>query len=140
MSTAPPETACLFVYGTLMTAAKGTLGASMRKKLAEAATWVGPASTAGRLIDFGDYPGLVAPVGRSDTVHGEVFELHEPVSAFALLDDYEGIPPIATPDDEYERIVVPVRLASGDDIKAWVYRYLGDTSSAIRIIDGRWRG
>lgn len=140
MSDQPPRIPCLFVYGTLMTAARGKLGADMRAKLAEAATWIGPATTAGRLVDFGEYPGLVVPVGLSDTVHGEVFELHAPDAVFAWLDDYEGIPPIATPNDEYERVVVPVRLASGEDIKAWVYRYVGDGSTAARIPDGRWTG
>ena len=133
-------TALLFVYGTLMTRARAALGAEMRARLASAATWLGPATVAGRLIELGGYPGLVAPVALSDTVHGEIFELDDPGTFFARLDDYEGVSPSPVPEDEYERAVLPVRLASGDEVTAWVYRYRGDALNAPLIPEGRWNG
>ena len=134
------ETAYLFVYGTLTTRARGRLGADMRARLASAATWLGPATAAGRLVRISDYPGLVAPVAVSDTVHGEVFELDDPGAVFAWLDNYEGVSANPVPEDEYERVILPARLASGDEITAWVYRYRGKTSEFPAIAGGRWDG
>lgn len=132
-------TALLFVYGTLMTTARGTLGADMRAQLGSAATWLGPATIAGRLVDLGAYPGLVAPVALSDIVHGELFELADPGAVLEWLDAYEGVSAGGAASDEYERTILPVRLESGDETAAWVYRHRGHTANAPLITDGRWR-
>lgn len=134
------EPAYLFVYGTLMTQARGELGADMRTRLVSAGQWLGPATVPGRLVALDGYPGLVAPVALADVVHGEVFELADPEAVFKLLDDYEGVASEPSSDDEYDRVLTTARLASGGDVHAWVYRYCADTTDAKLIPGGRWEG
>ena len=71
-------------------------------------------------------------------VHGEVYALNNPVSALKWLDAYEGIVPGAHDRNEYERVERPVRLASGEQITAWVYLYRKDVAPFRLIPDGRW--
>lgn len=134
------EPAYLFVYGTLMTRAGGRLGADMRARLHLEGTSLGAATTVGRLVDLGDYPGLVAGAGLRDAVHGELFMLDRPDDVLAWLDAYEGVSGVLNPDDEYARVRAPVRRASGEEVTAWVYCYRGDTSRARTIASGRWDG
>ena len=130
----------LFVYGTLMTRARGMLGASQRARLGRDGTSLGAATIAGRLVDLGTYPGLLAAATANDVVHGELFRLDRPDEILSWLDAYEGIPGEPTPDDEYARILVSARLASGEDLAAWVYCYRGKTSGFPAIASGRWDG
>ena len=46
-----------------------------------------------------------------------------PARALAWLDAYEGIVPGSEEAGEYTRLERPVRLASGQEITAWVYLY-----------------
>jgi gamma-glutamylcyclotransferase (GGCT)/AIG2-like uncharacterized protein YtfP len=132
------EANLLFVYGTLMTQAQGELGADMRARLVSAGQWLGPATIPGRLVALDGYPGLIAPVAIADVVHGEVFELTDPEAVFKWLDDYEGMASEPSPDDAYDRVLTTARLASGGDVRAWVYRYCADTAGAKLIPSGRW--
>ncbi len=129
-----------FVYGTLMTQSQSELGADMRARLGSAAAqWLGPATVPGRLVHLDGYPGMVAPVATADIVHGEVFELADPDAIFEWLDAYEGITPGHKREGEYERVRRPVRLASGEELTAWVYLYVADATNAPPIPSGRWQ-
>jgi gamma-glutamylcyclotransferase (GGCT)/AIG2-like uncharacterized protein YtfP len=130
----------LFVYGTLMSRARGALGASQRARLGRDGTSLGAATIAGRLVDLGTYPGLLEAAAGNDVVHGELFRLDRPDGIISWLDSYEGIPAEPTPNDEYARVLVSARLASGEDVAAWVYRYRGKTSGFPAIASGRWDG
>jgi gamma-glutamylcyclotransferase (GGCT)/AIG2-like uncharacterized protein YtfP len=130
----------LFVYGTLMTRARGPLGASQRARLHREATSLGPATIAGRLVALDTYPGLVEPTAPSDVVHGELFRLDRPVEVLSRLDSYEGVSPAPTPQDEYRRVLTTARLTTAEEIRTWVYRYCGATSGLPVITDGRWDG
>jgi gamma-glutamylcyclotransferase (GGCT)/AIG2-like uncharacterized protein YtfP len=130
----------LFVYGTLMTAARGRLGAVQRAQLRLKGTSLGVATIAGRLINLGTYPGLLEPAGPDDVVHGELFRLDRPDEVMSWLDSYEGVAPEPTPHDEYVRVLAPVRLATGGEVAAWVYRYRGTTSKFPVVAGGRWAG
>lgn len=131
----------LFVYGTLMrSAAAAPLGRSMRTRLEAEAEWVGTGKVAGRLYDFGRYPGLVRTIPLSQSVvHGEVFRLLDPVSSFRWLDLYEGLPVGLTRGAEYERVVGSVAVASGTSTNAWVYVWIGSLDRARLVGNGRWR-
>ena len=59
-------------------------------------------------------------------MHGEVYALNDPAGALKWLDAYEGIVPGDRDQNEYERVERPVRLASGEDVAAWVYLYRKD--------------
>ncbi len=135
-----PEPACLFVYGTLLTRARGELGADMRARLRQESTSLGEATIPGRLFSLGTFPVMLAPAASSDTVHGEVLRLEDPERVFVWLDPYEGITPGHRREGEYERVRRSVRLASGEELIAWVYLYVADTTNAPPIPSGRWEG
>ena len=130
----------LFVYGTLMSRARGLLGASQRKRLGLKGTSLGAATIPGRLIDLGTYPGLLAPATPDDIVHGEVFRLDQPGEVLPWLDSYESVSPVPSPGDDYARERVRVRLASGGSVTAWVYRYRLAPAGFAPIPGGRWQG
>ena len=80
----------LFVYGTLMSGARGALGTQQRLRLARESDSLGPASLHfARLYDLGRYPGVkdVGVVGVPHEKWGEavhaVIVLHEDASATA---------------------------------------------------------
>lgn len=129
----------LFVYGTLMTRARGELGADMRARLKETSTSLGEAAIDGRLFDMGSYPVMIAPAAPADVVHGEMLRLADPEKVFVWLDPYEGFVPGRAQGNEYERTRRTVRLANGDRQEAWVYFYVADTSRLTSIPGGRWQ-
>jgi gamma-glutamylcyclotransferase (GGCT)/AIG2-like uncharacterized protein YtfP len=127
----------LFVYGTLMTAAEGArIGKVQRARLQRDGTSLGDATINGRLYDLKRYPALVA--SANEIVHGEVFRLANPSSSFVWLDKYEDVV-LGRASNEYERVVRPVWLASGEEISAWVYLYLAEVPNKAHIAGGRWQ-
>ena len=139
MSAVVPEAPTyLFVYGTLMSRARGALGASQRARLGLKGTSLGAATIPGLLIDLGTYPGLLGPATPGDIVHGELFRLDLPDEVISGLDSYEGVSPQPTPHDEYARVSTSARLESGEVVTAWVYRYRSTTSDFPVIPGGRW--
>ncbi len=133
------ETNYLFVYGTLLTRAGGELGADMRTRLGQESASLGEATIPGRLFSLGTFPVMLEPAAASDTVHGEVLRLDDPESIFVWLDPYEGITPGHKRQGEYERVRRSVRLASGEELVAWVYLYVADPVDAPPIPSGRWQ-
>jgi gamma-glutamylcyclotransferase (GGCT)/AIG2-like uncharacterized protein YtfP len=129
----------LFVYGTLMSGARGALGQEQRVRLARESDSLGPASLPhGRLYDLGEYPGAAPSGSDDDIVHGEAVLLADPQASLAWIDDYEGV--IAGNEDrnEYDRVVCQVRLAGGETFDAWVY-LLRRVPGLDRLIpSGRW--
>lgn len=128
----------LFVYGTLMTRARGELGADMRARLAKESASLGEAAIPGRLFDMGTFPVMIAPASPSDIVHGELLRLDDPERAFAWLDPYEGITPGHRRQGEYERVRRTVQRANGDTSEVWVYLYVADVSGLSAVPSGRW--
>ncbi len=120
----------LFVYGTLMSAAKSRLGRGERARLFREGRSLGAAFARGRLYELGRYPGMTDPHGPRELVHGEVVRLDDPSRSFSWLDEYEGL--------EYTRVERRVWLASGDDLSAALYLYGGDLARARHLPDGRW--
>ncbi len=125
----------LFVYGTLLSGAGHPKGAQLGRE----ARLLGAATIQGcRLYGLGRYPGLVEAADAPGPVHGEVFELNNPAASLKWLDAYEGIVPGNPDQDQYERVERPARLASGQEITAWVYFYRKDVQRFRPIPDGRW--
>ena len=123
----------------MRSAAESSLGREQRLRLEASGEWQGEARISGRIHDRGDYPILVEPQARHETVFGELFQLRTPALAFRWLDLYEGIPPGKTRGAEYQRVLRSVGNAGGDTVNAWVYLHIGHTGRARRIADGRWR-
>jgi gamma-glutamylcyclotransferase (GGCT)/AIG2-like uncharacterized protein YtfP len=124
----------LFVYGTLLSSAGHPMGARLQRE----GCLVGQACVQGRLYRLGAYPGLIETHLATSRVHGEVFRLHEPTKALTWLDAYEDIRPGSPAHNAYRRVERMVRLASTEEIAAWVYLYQKDTTGLQLIPDGRW--
>ena len=97
----------LFVYGTLRRGSNNKFA----RLLSEKAQFIGTARVPGRLYDFGRYPGARPGDGL---ITGEVFQLTDPATMLAALDEYEG--------PEYQRALV----WTTDAIECWIYWYVGD--------------
>jgi gamma-glutamylcyclotransferase (GGCT)/AIG2-like uncharacterized protein YtfP len=129
----------LFVYGTLMQSARGTLGQTQRARLKREARILGPATiSAAKLYDLGRYPGLVETGDPADVVHGEVLALISPERTFVWLDAYEDIAPGDDVHNDYARLERPIRLARGNVTLAWVYVFLRDVARRRVIPGGKW--
>jgi gamma-glutamylcyclotransferase (GGCT)/AIG2-like uncharacterized protein YtfP len=93
-----------------------------------------PAGTAvieGRLVDLGDYPGLIPGAGR---VQAELYEVVDR-EAFQLMDRHERCDPTDVPGSLYLRRVVRLLQPSVD---AWVYVYNRDVGNAPEVGGGDW--
>ena len=102
-------------------------GYALHPALARGARFVERGKTRGRLLDLGQYPGLVTGVGQ---VKGEVYRIDDP-ELLPVLDQEEGY--------NFERSRVFATLASGRHVQVWVYRYRGPRDRAIPILDGDYR-
>jgi len=124
------KTDYLFVYGTL----RHAHNSDAHRTYLQGADFVSPARIRGRLYKVDYYPGLVL----SETEHwalGEIYllgsesQLHE-------LDVYEGCAKKSPQPHEYARQLVDVQLASGEQLTAWTYVYIQDTSELELISSG----
>ena len=110
----------------------------MGARLLRQARLIGEASIRGRLYDLGSYPGLVESADAQHKSTARLFALNSPAAALKWLDAYEGIVPGTHDQSDYERVERPVRLASGQEITAWVYIYRKDVRHLQAIPEGRW--
>lgn len=115
-----------FAYGTLRRFAP------MHSLLAAEAHYLGIATYRARLLDLGDFPGVVAPASARDVVVGELFLVRAEVATevLARLDRYEG--------KTFLRREVPVRTEDARELIAWVYHYGGDPARGRRVASGDW--
>jgi gamma-glutamylcyclotransferase (GGCT)/AIG2-like uncharacterized protein YtfP len=122
LSTAWPELALLFAYGTLQDVAQlqAVIGATAPVHV------LGHGCVHGALFDVGAYPALRFGEPDGAAVPGVLFELDD--AALAPLDRYEGV-------DEglYVRTQACVHLADGGAHAAWVYTYARPLAGARRI-------
>jgi gamma-glutamylcyclotransferase (GGCT)/AIG2-like uncharacterized protein YtfP len=122
----------LFVYGTLRRHGRGSrfglLGSGVRQ--------IGFARMRGRLVDLGDYPGLVPPKNPEDWVRGEVYVLAQPADTLRRLDEYEGCAEPAARSAGFRRLMGEAELDSGRTTWAWVYAYEGKILRARLIASG----
>lgn len=122
----------LFVYGTLRRDSQH----GMFDLLAPQTSFFGRARVQGRLLDLGEYPGLVPSGDPGSWVSGEVYALENPPDTLARLDEYEGCGPDDPEPHEFERVEMEVVLESGARDKAWVYVYRGSTADKREIPSG----
>ena len=80
----------VFVYGTLRAGEINDIGLAAARHGIGAPRLVGRAAVAGRLYDFGDYPGLVRDDAAAP-VRGDVYEIDE--ALVPVLDRIEGVEP-----------------------------------------------
>jgi gamma-glutamylcyclotransferase (GGCT)/AIG2-like uncharacterized protein YtfP len=120
----------VFFYGTLMAGFDRRRRADIDGKL----RYAGRGSIPAALFDLGIYPAAVpAPDG---IVWGEVYEMTEPDTVLAALDDIEGYRPDDPDRSLYVRAQAPVILPDGTPQRAWVYFYNAPLGQAERIASG----
>ncbi len=134
----PPRSlvSCVFVYGTLLRG--GTRHAAMLRHVPAS---VLPATCPGRLIDLGDYPGMLLDSDARSTVAGELVCFPDAMlaAAVARLDAIEDFRGFGVDGSLYVRRLVRVTLAGGAAHLAWTYVYAGDLRTGRPIPSGDWR-
>lgn len=124
----------VFVYGTLLT------GEGLHEHL-HAAGDSGPpaaATTAGVLLDFGAWPGLVPAPGSAERVRGELFRVGNVAPLLEVLDGVEDFFGYGAAGSLFRRVVLEVEaMAEGRTQLAWGYR--GLESGGAKIRSGDWR-
>ncbi len=120
----------VFFYGTLMAGFDRRRRAGIDDKL----KYVGRGAIQGALFDLGLYPAVIpAPEGR---VWGEVYDMSEPVTVLAALDEIEGYRHDDPERSLYRREQAGVTLPDGSEARAWVYFYNAPLGKAPRIASG----
>lgn len=125
----------VFVYGTLMRGER--LGHLI---LAAGPRALVPARTRGRLLDLGDYPGLVPARRNGQWALGEYCEFESLDKLLPQLDFVEEYLADAEPQSLYLRRSVPVTLEDGSERWAWAYLYNRPYDPRKIIRSGDWRG
>jgi gamma-glutamylcyclotransferase (GGCT)/AIG2-like uncharacterized protein YtfP len=130
------EPSSLFVYGTLR---HGESRAARLEKHHPFETGKGVihGSIAGRLVDLGDYPGLLVSGDRSQRAFGEIYTFADLDSVFDDLDQVEDFQGYDDLSGEYVRAIVRVDL-DGRERVAWTYLYRGDDTGKRIIESGDW--
>jgi len=125
-----------FAYGTLM---HGESRHWYMEKLGVLDSKV--ATTRGRLLNLGSYPGLVEPGHPERRVRGEFIRLREPLAALEVLDEVEGFEGFGRSGSLYERVWVQVTFDPPHQGFgwAWSYRYARNCARFPEIPSGDWR-
>lgn len=121
----------LFVYGSLRRDVPG----GRQDLLAAAALFRGHGRVRGRLLDLGEYPGLVASVRRDEWVRGELYTLPG-ATVLRAVDRYEDYRPAHPERSLFVRRMTTVFLDTGQRTRAWIYEYAGPSGRARRIPSG----
>ena len=127
----------LFVYGTLRRSTDNPM-----HQLLYGTTLVGTGTFQGKLYDLGNYPAAIFSDDPADRVHGEVYRLADPPATLALLDSYEACTEADAQPHEYVRVVVPIHLETGDEVRTQIYLYNRAVAELTPVTSGdylRWR-
>lgn len=98
--------AYLFAYGTLRRGFENECARKIEH------LFIGAGAVSGRVIQQGEFPGLIPEPGGGSRVAGEVFEIPD-AAMWAELDEYE--------QPDYVRTRMPVQMHDGRTIQAFVY-------------------
>ena len=120
----------VFFYGTLMAGFDRRRRAGIDSKL----RYMGRGSIQGSLFDLGLYPAAVP--AAEGFVWGEVYEITDPETVLAALDDIEGYRHDDSDRSLYRRAQAEVALPDGGHAMAWVYFYNAPLGRAPRIASG----
>lgn len=126
---APIDSPYIFVYGTLRRGGN----ADMHALLTRYSEYVATAKVQGKLYALQTYPAMVESEKMTDQVLGELYKITDSRKLFALLDDYEECSEKFPLPHEYSRKQLPVKLVSGEQVRAWVYLYNRDVANLERI-------
>lgn len=117
------NTVQIIAYGTLMTG-------ECNHRYCLNAVSIQPCMIKGTIYDTDWHFQAFRPEG-SNTVHAELIEL--PIADWPAMDRLEGYPRF------YDRMLIPVTLADGCTVEAWVYVMNTIPSQARVIASGDWK-
>lgn len=123
-----------FFYGTLL---RGESRFPMIKKFGIQCVIL--ANTFGRLLDLGEYPGLVDIDVSELEVLGEFVRLENPDEAIPELDEIEGFRGYGKSGSLYRRTIIEVHVGDGRTRQAWTYCLESERISGTPIESGDWR-
>lgn len=126
----------VFVYGTLM---RGECRHQSLQGDAEVHC-TGPARTSGRLLDLGDFPGLIPAVQQGEQVLGEYYQVADVGRTLGILDEIEEFRGYGVPGSLYTRVLTRVDVGAGVLQMAWTYHLAEIPYTASVIQSGSWRG
>lgn len=127
------ETNLLFVYGSLM---RGMERAAFMGST-DKARFLAPGSVTGVLYDTGAFPGMKEE-NNASLVHGELYELFDPITFFETLDLIEGYWPEQPERSLFVRKRVVAHTAAGEQT-AWAYILNQALADAKPILSGDYR-
>jgi gamma-glutamylcyclotransferase (GGCT)/AIG2-like uncharacterized protein YtfP len=126
-----PVSEHVFFYGTLMT----PFNRPGRQRVNPKLTLTGRGTIQAALFDLGIYPAAV-PADDGSRVLGEVYEIQDPASVLATLDEIEGYRPNEPERSLYTRALTEVTREDGQVQVAWAYFYNAPLGQAQRIPSG----
>lgn len=124
----------IFTYGTLM---RGEVRSQVLYPYNASCPRL--ALAAGRLIDLGDYPGMILTEDEHSKVLGEVSEMESLSDTLKELDCIEGFKGFGSGESLFRRALVSVVTAGGRSCPAWTYLYNQHHAGNIDIAGGNWR-
>jgi gamma-glutamylcyclotransferase (GGCT)/AIG2-like uncharacterized protein YtfP len=124
----------LFLYGSLMSGQ----AANQLVKTLPGARRVSSGWIKGRMIDLGNYPGVLREAAGGERVRGEVWEFDSDPEALRKLDEYEKFDRASPETSLFTRRRTRVRLRNGT-IRAWAYFLTRRPTREVIIRSGDWR-
>jgi len=120
----------LFIYGTLHPDRAPREIAHVVRKLKHLGPATGKATIRGRLLDLGEYPGLLLEddakpppdATACGNVPGDLFEVPD-LATLAALDAYEDFHPEDPAASLFLRVEATATLSDGSPLRCWVYVY-----------------
>lgn len=122
----------IFVYGTL----RKESATNMYYVLARHCEYFSDGYMQGKLYEVDGYPGAIESDDIKDKVYGELYKIVSSGEVLPQLDEYEECTDKFPEPHEYIRKKLPIRLAGGDEVTAWVYVFNHDVSNLIHIETG----
>lgn len=119
------------MYGTLR---KG-LDNAMSNWLRDHVDYAGCGTYNGELYLVDYYPGATPSQIKDSLVHGDLYNIRDPLMVLNELDAYEEYGPDFPQPNEYVRTIQSIHTTHGD-IKAWMYMYNRPTHLLKRIKSG----
>ncbi|MFO0696452.1 MAG: gamma-glutamylcyclotransferase [Polyangiales bacterium] len=128
----------VFVYGTLRRGESRGSSLEHHDPLEEGKGVV-HGTVRGKLLDLGEYPGLLPTDDPHARVHGELYTFFELEKVFGELDAIEDFLGYGVDGSLYHRVLVRVDL-DGRERLAWTYVYVGPLAGTCPIESGDWVG
>lgn len=122
----------IVVYGTL----HKKINSTTHSVLAHHCHCVSDGFMYGKRFDLNGYPGAIESSDIKDSVHGGIYNFSTSNKVLHLLDEYEECNNKFPKPHEYIRKKLPITLANGDIVSAWVYVFNHDVSFLMQIESG----